>query len=97
MILNSIFIEGSLLLERTKKKCNQNVQETEGKFDELGNFLNLSKSVKEPCQEIQQIIINSVKMIVTLPEARIVIIIQECEALINRSTASIRLVPGRIR
>ena len=91
---NSAFIDDSFLLGETKKLCRRNVDSTEYLLKQAGFDINYDKSVKEPTQIILHLgnIIDSAKMIVTLPETKIAIIIQECKSLISVQTTSIRLV-----
>ena len=90
----SSFIDDSFLLGETRQTCKQNVNTAESLLLDLGFSINYIKSVKDPSQRLLHLgnIIDSVLMIVELPEKRISVIIRECKILISAKFASIRVV-----
>ena len=92
--INSYFLDDSFLLGATKEDCAQNISDTGNVLDWLGFILNLKKSIREPTQIMQHLgnIINTVDMLVYLPEEKKEKIIHLCKNLKNKRRTTIREV-----
>lgn len=90
--LNMGYIDDSLLVADEKEECVRNVNDTKQLFEMLGFIIHNKKSVFIPAQKIQFLgfIIDSIQMIVTLPEEKIVNLISECRKLYNKQKTTIR-------
>ena len=92
--LNSYFIDDSLLMAELFHKCCENCCETQKIITSLGFMLNIPKSILTPTQIILHLgnIIDSLRMIVYLPEDKKKNIIKLCTELQNKDSSSIRQV-----
>ena len=88
---NSGYIDDSLLLADTYSECEDNVSDTVDLMTKVGFMIHEKKSVFKPTRQITFLgnNIDSEKMIVTLPEEKVVKIVQECSDLYSRSYAKI--------
>ena len=88
---NSGYIDDSLLLADTYSECEDNVSDTVDLMTKVGFMIHEKKPVFKPTRQITFLgnNIDSEKMIVTLPEEKVVKIVQECSDLYNRSYAKI--------
>ena len=92
--INSYFLDDSILFGETKAICKTNILVTGETLEELGFILNIPKSVTEPTQVMLHLgnIIDTVKMIVYLPEEKKENIKDLCRGLINEHVSTIRRV-----
>ena len=92
--LNTCYIDDSLLFGKTKETCKSNVIRSEELLVFLGFVINNSKSVKNPTQQIKHLgnVIDSVEMIVTLPEGRVKSILEQCHNILKAKIMPIRQV-----
>lgn len=91
---NSGYIDDSLLIEDTFLECEKNIGDTVNLMTEVGFIVHKKKSVLVPTKKIIFLgnFIDSEKMIVTLPEDRMLMIVQECKVLHRKVSAKIRQV-----
>ncbi|CAG2244870.1 unnamed protein product [Mytilus edulis] len=92
--MNVAYIDDSLLLGDTEDECIENVQNTNDLMEWLGFIIHERKSVFKPAKQIVFLgnIIDSVSMTVVLPKEKVEKIVLECQNLIKKNVASIRLV-----
>ena len=91
---NSGYIDDSLLVSDTKEQCGVNVKDTVHVMEGVGFLIHQSKSVLIPTQDIGFLgnRINSIDMIVYLPEEKKQVIKIECLKLSRIDVAKIREV-----
>ena len=92
--LSSYFIDDSILFGQLHAQCVNNCQDTMHLLTSLGFDLNLEKSIIEPTQIIIHLgnVIDSIKMIVYLPDERKTRIKDLCHKLIHMKNSTIRFV-----
>ena len=92
--INSYFLDDSILLGDTIGECRRNITVTGDLLTNLGFILNVPKSVTEPTQVMLHLgnIIDTVNMIVYLPNDKKEKLIDLCKSLVNQKTAKIREV-----
>ncbi|MES9883156.1 MAG: reverse transcriptase domain-containing protein [Sedimenticola sp.] len=80
---NSGYIDDSLLVGDTSQECEKNVMDTVDVMESVGFIIHEKKSVFKPTQSIDFLgnHINSVDMVVTLPQRRVDVIVQECKEM----------------
>lgn len=88
------FIDDSLLSGSTQSECRHTFEETKSLMQNLGFMINYEKSVTEPNTKICYLgnVIDSVNMIVLLPDDKKDRIASECRKLYFMNTATIRFV-----
>ena len=93
-LLNTIYIDDSLLFGENREECRINVMETARLAIELGFVLHPEKSIFEPTQIIEFLgfILNSVDMTVKLTERKATIVKEMCLKLLGFKKPSIRTV-----
>ena len=81
--LNLGYIDDSLLIGDSRKECLENVNDTNWLFEKVGFIVHEKKSGFEPTQKLTSFgfIIDSVNMIVTLPQEKVDNVILECKSL----------------
>ena len=89
---SSGYIDDSLLLADTYVECQLKIQDTVNLITDLGFMIHEKKSVLVPTQKITFLenIIDSEQMSVTLPEVKILKIVQACVDLYTQKKAKIR-------
>ena len=92
--INSGFIDDSLLCGDSFEECTNNVDSTKNLMNQVGFMINLEKSVFIPVTRILYLgnIIDSVRMIVQLPENRQEAIMDACCVLKRKIETTIREV-----
>ena len=90
--INAGYIDDSLLIGDDKAECKRNVTDTQDLFEKVGFIVHQKKSIFEPVQKLQFLgfLIDSIKMIVTLPEEKIKKVSEACLQLLKKSNASIQ-------
>ena len=88
------YIDDSLICGDTLLDCNDNVRLAVGLFEKLGFIINIEKSALAPARQIQYLgnVIDSERMIVTLPVCRRDAILEAGNVLYGMRAAKIRLV-----
>ena len=96
--INLGYIDDSLLIGDSEQDCCENVFDTKWLFEKVGFIVHEKKSVFQPVQKLKFLgfLIDSVKMIVTLPQEKVDNIIFECTHLYKKADASIREVAKAI-
>ena len=91
---SSYFIDDSLQLGRTRHECKCNYDENLSLLQFLGWYINFDKSISNPTQNILHMgfYINTVDMIVYLPEEKKDKIVKFCSDLRNSKKKTIRFV-----
>ena len=86
------YIDDSLLIGDTKQECHENVQDTKELFEKVGFIVHQKKSVFIPVQKLRFLgfLIDSVNMIVTLPDEKVENVIIECKKVYNKKYVSLR-------
>ena len=86
------YIDDSLLVGDTYQECTNNVLDTKCMFEKIGFIVHEKKSVFQPVQKLKFLgfLIDSVLMLVTLPQDKVNNIISVCTDLFNREWASLR-------
>lgn len=89
---NVPYIDDSLLQSDTYDNCVQNVGDTVTLMDDLGLTIHPEKSIEEPVQCIEFVgyIINSLDMIVRLPQRKATDIKNQCNLILNQKQVKIR-------
>ena len=89
--LNCPYIDDSLLVAATPEQCRLNVINTVKAFRDTGFTIHPTKSVFQPCQEIQFIgfVINSRTMTISLPSSKVSDILAQCKKLTTCPTPTI--------
>ena len=92
--LNVGYIDDSYIQGSSVSECEQNVLATKSLLESLGFSLSYEKSVLQPCQRLVFLgfILDSSQMRVLLTPEKANKIILACQALLNRSSATIRVV-----
>ena len=92
--INSGYIDDSILMGDTNCDCKQNVEDTVQLMEKVGFMIHPDKSVLIPCTKIAFLgnDIDSVKMIVTLPESKMKNLVSECKMLFKMDKAKIQYV-----
>ena len=90
--INLSYIDDSLLIGDTKQECEENVEDTLKLFEKVGFIVHEKKSVFKPVQKLRFLgfLIDSVNMIVTLPDEKVESVISECTYFYNKKIVSIR-------
>ena len=93
-LLSSYFIDDSLLLAELYQRCIENRNETKQLLIRLGFTINEAKSILEPTQCILHLgnVIDSVRMIVYLPDDKKAKVKSLCEKLASALKETIRFV-----
>ena len=87
-----IFIDDLLLMAQSESELEQSTQEVVTLLKALGFVINLEKSSLTPKQimEFLGFLINSLKMTLSLPEAKVKQIVAECRGTLQRESVSVR-------
>lgn len=90
--INSAYIDDSFLSSDSYEGCVKNVSDTSDLLEHVGFMINEKKSVLVPTTKIKFLgnLIDSEKMIVTLPEEKVLSIVKECRSLRNKDLITIR-------
>lgn len=88
------FIDDTLMCSSSWLGCKECIQGTMQVLRKLGFCINEDKSVLQPTKRIEYLgnIINSETMTVTLPERRIISLVNSCKQLMNKKKDKIREV-----
>lgn len=88
------YIDDSYLQGNTCADCQKSVNETVQLMSDVGFMINKKKSVLVPTRKLTFLgnDIDSEEMIVTLPETKVLSIVQECSDLLKKSQSSIQSV-----
>ena len=89
---NAGYIDDSLLVADSFTECEENIHDTVSLMTDLGFIIHEKKSVLIPTHKITFLCknIDSERMIVTLPEEKMLVIVQECKVLHGKKKAKIR-------
>ena len=89
---NSGYIDDILLQSDSFHECVKNIDETVTLMDELGLTPHPEKSIIVPTQIIEFVgyVLNSVNMIVTLPQEKVIKIIKQCKEILQKELITIR-------
>ena len=91
-ICSIVFIDDILLMAQSREELVQVAQELIQLLQLLGFMINWEKSMLTPCQEIVFLgfLVNSLQMILRLPEEKLQNIIVDCRRVLRQETALVR-------
>ena len=89
---NSGYTDDSLLVADSFTECEENIRDTVSLMTDLGFIIHEKKPVLIPTNKITFLgkNIDSERMIVTMPQEKVLDIVQECKVLYGKKTAKIK-------